>query len=122
METKLSKDNLIFSLEQFIPEFSSSIVEHRKEYGHILEHVLFGDFTRFVIQEYKLGHSNVYLRCINFIEDMLNSNDGYLVEVAQASFLENLYQANDGIKEISKSFSKRTKVILRKIYPNMKFE
>lgn len=98
-EEKLVKD---------VPEFLEILKEHKKENGRILPHVLLGDFTRFVIENYRKSKTDprsgeVVKKSLDFIEELLQSADPRLKELVQASFLENLDQAGsdfDGIEKL----------------------
>lgn len=102
-------DNLVFE----IPEFKEILIKHKNENGTVLPHVLFGDLTRFVIENYRKSKNDnkskrVFEKSLDFIENLLNSGDGKLEELAQVSFLENLSQAEEDYEEIKKHLRKNS--------------
>lgn len=102
-------DNLVFE----IPEFKEILIKHKNENGTVLPHVLFGDFTRFVIDHYRKSKNDskskiIFEKSLDFIENLLNSGDEKLEELAQVSFLENLLQAEEDYEEIKKHLRKNS--------------
>ena len=101
MKTPLTYNTVGQYLQEKVPEFSEKVKEHLKYYdGTILQHVLFGDFTRFIIDQFEKSKNNpeakdVFVRSVNFIEELLRANDDYLTNLVAASFLENLHEPED---------------------------
>ncbi len=107
-----------------IPEFKNILAEHKEEYGEILPHVLFGDFTRFVIEHFVKSQKDpkskiVLQKSLELIEQMLSSDDQKIKELATVSFLENLHQAGENYKEIKKLLGKLSLRTLLKIEKNI---
>lgn len=97
-----------------IPEFSESYEDHKKDQGEINPHVLFGDFTRFVIDTYRKSKEDtsakaLFERCLDFIEELMTSKEELLHELASVSFLENLWQAKDDYENIKKSLREESR-------------
>lgn len=56
----------------------------------LLPHVLFGDFTRFVIEAWRSGDSDLLGRCLDFLERALLEGDEKVLNLVEASFIENV--------------------------------
>ncbi|HMS22821.1 MAG TPA: hypothetical protein PKA38_03605 [Candidatus Levybacteria bacterium] len=92
---KLSYNSIGATLIEEIPEFTPIYKDHLSDYDEILPQVLFGDFTRFIIETFNKSKNDeerdeLLSRCLNFIESLFESRDPKLEELAQVSFLENL--------------------------------
>ena len=110
-EIKINYKDVVLFLIHEIPEFKPIYLEHIKDYGEVLLHVLFGDFTRFVVDAFHKSEidsegKKKFLRSLDFIEELFDSDDEKLSELAQVSFVENLDKLEiDGMK---KYFRKET--------------
>lgn len=108
----MQADTLFKKLMKEIPEFKPVYKEHIDYYEGLLPHVLMGDFTRFVVDNYRRGiaaeadserHMDVVRRSLDFMERVMASPDLKLQELVSVSFLENLHQASEdyeGIKAL----------------------
>ena len=97
-----------------VPEFLEVYNQHIRDNGEILPHVLMGDFTRFVIscfreRKNKPEFESVFSRGVDLIEELVDSGDDQLEELAQVSFLENLHQAGSDYSEIRGCLGKYSK-------------
>ncbi len=96
---ELSYENVGEMLVREIPEFKDIFDEYKRSYsGKHLPHVLFGDFTRFVISQFVQIHESakakdIFIRSIKFVESLLESGDKDLRNLVAASFLENLFES-----------------------------
>lgn len=115
----IAKDNLLSNLRDRFPEFENQIDEHLELYEELLSHVLFGDFTRYLIYEYRRGNLEVVMQVAYFIEEMLTSKDTYIDELAHVSFLENLHQAGDNYPGIVKMLGSEAQRRMRLIEPTL---
>jgi hypothetical protein len=118
----LNYQNISFYLVKKIPEFQNEFETHLKDqHGEILQHVLFGEFTRFFVRNYyesqkNSGAENVLLRCGSFIEEMLASNELNLKGLVVVSFLENLFEPKEEYYQPIKQYLKpRTLELLREV-------
>jgi hypothetical protein len=99
--TNINYQNFSIALIQKIPEFKTVFDQHLKEqHGELLPHVLFGDYTRFVVKQYYDSKSdqraeNVLIKCMDFVESLLQTEDPELRELVGASFVENLYEPEE---------------------------
>ena len=73
-----------------VPEFENSIREHVETLDELLPHVLFGDFTRFAIDAWRSGNSDLLGRCLDFLERALVEGDERVRNLITASFVENV--------------------------------
>lgn len=124
---KLSYQTIGEDLVAEIPEFAYIYEEHLSDHNEVLPHVLFGDFTRFVINVYRKSsrspdYQNILTRCLHFIELMFESGDPKLDELAHVSFLENLSQAGSDYNSIKKHLRKLSLDHLRMIDGNGNYE
>jgi hypothetical protein len=78
------------ALRAAIPEFSGEIDEHFASNEEMLQHVLFGDFTRFVMDAQARGDEELVRRCLAFLEEALRDGDKNVVTLVQVSFVENV--------------------------------
>jgi hypothetical protein len=72
------------------PEFGPVVEEHRAFHDGVLQHVLFGDLTRFVLSARERGDSAVVGRSLAFLERANQSDDQRLRELVGVSFVENV--------------------------------
>ncbi len=112
MKNHITYENVGQLLVERIPEFRLLYEEHIKDNDVVLPHVLFGDFTRFVIDVFRKSKNNVeqksvFERSIHFIKDLLESNNSKLEELAQVSLIENLHQAGSDFAEIKKYLARK---------------
>jgi len=92
-------------LIQEIPEFSDTYNEYLENDGQVLLHVLFGDLTRFLIAAYKeicnsANSEALFLRILDFVEEIYVHGDADVRVLVEASFLENLLQSGDDYQGI----------------------
>jgi hypothetical protein len=73
-----------------VPEFEPSVREHVQTHDDLLPHVLFGDFTRFVIEAWRNGDRALLRRCLDFLERALVEGDERVKNLIIASFIENV--------------------------------
>jgi hypothetical protein len=117
----LNYQNISFYLVKKIPEFQHEFETHLKDqHGEILPHVLFGDFTRFFVRKYYESQKDarakeVLLRCVEFVEEMLESNDLDLKGLVLVSFLKNLFEPKEEYYEPIKLCLKPKTLALLKV-------
>jgi hypothetical protein len=73
-----------------VPEFGSSIDEHIDDFDEVLPHILFGDFTRFVLAAHERGDREVEQRCLEFLDLALRDGDEMVQNLVSVSFIENV--------------------------------
>lgn len=87
------------------PEFKSIVKEHRVSYREIIPHILFGEFVTYieklVIEEESL---NLCIKMCKFMEELLETNDEYLVNLVCVSFIENFNPLEEPYKIVKKYF------------------
>jgi hypothetical protein len=81
---------VIDDLVSEVPEFEPTVREHVETYDSLLPHVLFGDFTRFVVAAWQDGNLELVGRCMDFLERALAGGDPGLHDLVAASFVENV--------------------------------
>ncbi len=118
---KINYQNISEYLLEKIPEFRSDFNEYFKnQHGENLQHVLFGDFTRFFVRKYyesqqDIGAKEVVLRCAELIEEMLEQQNLDLKGLVLVSFLENLYDPKEAYYQGIKSYLKPKTLELLKV-------
>lgn len=84
--------------------FMCLLQEHIDDYDALLPHVLMGDITRWIVQQFQNDHSDPMLREVfDFLEEEFEDAQGSDRELISASFLENLPrngQDGSGIREV----------------------
>ncbi|HEY5400418.1 MAG TPA: hypothetical protein VIL16_34035 [Trebonia sp.] len=86
----LSSGRLIGELIEVTPEFRELYEEHlRDNYGEVLPHVLFWEFTQAIVASY-LTNGESWKAALGIIEGAFGSGDDYTDGVISASFLESL--------------------------------
>ncbi len=97
---------LIKKLIDLIPELKPIYDDHIDYYDELLEHVLFGEITRFAVKEFsENGHSECIVNLCGVLREALSSGDEQLSELITVSFLENLKgngKASEAIKNLMK--------------------
>jgi hypothetical protein len=105
----ITNENFFEVLLLRIPEFKSIYDEHVKDNRELLNHVLMGDFTRFVISAFRstreptvtvTEQTTLFRRCLGFLEEAMTSEDPSVRNLVRVSFLENLHQAGGDFEAI----------------------
>jgi hypothetical protein len=73
-----------------VPEFGPAVDEHVAEYDEVLQHVLFGDLTRFVLAAHERGDREVEERCLGFLDRAVRDGDDEVKNLVLVSFVENI--------------------------------
>lgn len=124
---KINYTNIGAVLVASIPEFTRQYDEYvTSQYGENLPHVLFSDFTIFVNEQFTeiendVNKRNTFLKCMDFIERVLETDSADLVNLIAVSFLENLHQPDDyqgTLIRMKPYFRKRTLSLLEKMMGN----
>lgn len=91
---ELTYDNFVDQLVCEVPELKPIYDKHIRQNHEVLQHVFFGDLTRFVEQEYKrsipLEENDVIKRIVQFLEIGMSVGVDLIEELIVASFFENL--------------------------------
>lgn len=112
----MTYDDFFQVIVQQIPSFAATYEEHLADNGELLNHVLMGDFMRFVVQLYKEDRLSrgrnegvvADLRtALRLLEEGMGSRDERLQELISVSFLENLHQAEEAYDGIRGLFGPR---------------
>lgn len=78
------------ALRAAVPEFGPSIDEHIADYSEVLQHVLFGELTRFVLAAYERGDRELTRKCLRFLDFALREGDSRVENLVAVSFVENV--------------------------------
>jgi len=106
---RITYSNIINSLVEGSPILRPLLNEHlRDQQGEVLQHVFFGDLTRFILSRIdgSKAHSGIpedVAGILGFLEKALSSPDEKVKELIQVSFLENL-EPSDGRYDVLKPF------------------
>ena len=86
------KDSVIArELASLDPELEAVISEHMKDYDEILEHVLLGDVTRYILDLYqKDPDSPLVKKTVGTLSRTFSEGGTDIQELVSVSFLENL--------------------------------
>ncbi|WP_214415229.1 DUF7674 family protein [Sphaerisporangium fuscum] len=90
MDAGLSYERIADLLIAEVPEFAPVVQEHVACDDEVLQHVLFGDLTRFVLKAHQCGDDAVVGRCLAFLEQAMMASDLRLRELVAVSFVENV--------------------------------
>ena len=90
MTEELTYEKVADQLADVVPEFTSTIQEHIADNGEVLQHLLFGDLTRFVVAAWEAGDKEVVARCLSFLEGAIMSGDEAVKNLVAVSFVENV--------------------------------
>ena len=86
----MTVDALLGELRTDVPELVPVIDEHISTHDQVLPHVLLGDVTRFVVEAHADGTTGVEDRCLRVLDRALREGDEEVVNVVEASFIENV--------------------------------
>ena len=88
---ELTYDTLDAVLVDAIPEFRSALDEHLRDHdGEVFQHVLLGDFTRFVLAARDRGDHALVDRCLAVLELAAQSPRPRMTNLVAVSFVENV--------------------------------
>src|SRR3712207_3478238 len=74
-----------------VPEFRSLYDEHTKDNrGEVLNHLLFGDLSRFTVDAYNSGATALAERVVRLMERLNREGDALTSELVGVSFVENI--------------------------------
>lgn len=79
-----------------VPGFEDVYERHLSLYDEVLPHVLFGEFTRFLVEAHTSGRSETVDRGLRFLESALRDGDALVKSLVSASFVENCLDSPDG--------------------------
>jgi hypothetical protein len=86
----MTVDALLGELRTDVPELVPVIDEHISTHDQVLPHVLLGDVTWFVVEAHADGTTGVEDRCLRVLDRALREGDEEVVNVVEASFIENV--------------------------------
>jgi len=92
-------------LLQQAPELRSVYDEHIHNYDELLPHVFFGDMTRYVVWQVRLGATGPASpvgRILRALEQCLASGDEPVAELIVVSFIENLVEDGDVVTTLKR--------------------
>ncbi len=72
---EITYENLADHLAHVLPEFIPTIQEHVANNGEVLQRLLVGDLTRFVMAGWEAGGKEVEGRCLSFLEAAITNGD-----------------------------------------------
>lgn len=82
---------MIKVLRERVPEFCPSIDKSIGfDEGEVLQHPIFGDFTRFVLAARDRRDTDLTARCLLFLDEALREGDAMVQNLVQVSFVENV--------------------------------
>ena len=93
---RLVRDEFVGSLLQEVPELTPAYKEHIGDNDELLSHLFFGDVTRFVQEQVRLGRTGEARRILACFEvpltcdQLVPAADGSVRNLIEVSFLENL--------------------------------
>ncbi|MGH9269431.1 MAG: DUF7674 family protein [Acidimicrobiales bacterium] len=88
---QIAYDAVHLRLVEAVPEFAPVLAEHLEDQeGELLQHVLFGDLTRFVVDAYERGDHELVSRCLDFLDEVLRNGDEMTQNLVGVSFVENV--------------------------------
>lgn len=73
-----------------VPEFRPALAEHVADYAEVLQHLLFGDLTRFTLAAHEAGDSAIVNRVLDFLATEWEAGDVSVQELIAVSFVENV--------------------------------
>jgi hypothetical protein len=89
--TDLTYETIHELLVEAIPEFRPVLEEHlRDQEGEVLQHVMFGDLTGFVLAARDRGDRALVARCWAFLDHAANSPRPRVSNLVAVSFVENV--------------------------------
>jgi hypothetical protein len=96
----ISYDSVHVSLVEAVPEFAPVLAEHLEDQdGETLQHLLFGDLTRFVVDAYERGDEALVSRCLGFLDQALRDGDEMTQNLVAVSFVENVGPWDEDVQE-----------------------
>lgn len=92
-ELNVTYQNVVDLLIQKVPELRPLLDSHlHDQFGQLLQHVFFGDVTRYVVEQLHSSETDVVQRVLYFLNSAMESSDARVKELVLASFLENIDQ------------------------------
>ena len=88
--TALTRDTWLPSLSTAVPEFQSVIDDHLAFNGEILDHLLFADLARFVLEAHATGQPELVDRILSWLDLALRTGDDAVQNLVSVSFVENI--------------------------------
>lgn len=105
MATRVAYEQVVDQLRRAVPEFESHCRAHREEYqGQVFPHILFGDFTRFVLAAWDRGDRALVDRSLRFLETVLDVGDDHARGLVAVSFVENVAASAGESKDRHRGF------------------
>ncbi|MFB4278068.1 MULTISPECIES: DUF7674 family protein [unclassified Nonomuraea] len=104
MDPELSSERVADLLVGQVPEFDPLLREHLDSNGEVLQHVLFGDLTRFVLEAHRQGREELVERCLAFLSVALHASDVRVGELVAVSFVENVGPWDPGVADFIASW------------------
>lgn len=92
------------ALREAVPEFGPVIDEHIAYYEGPVQHVLFGDLTRFVLGARQRGDHLLVERCLGFLDVALRDGDDEVQNLVAVSFVENVELWDDDVRDFIRSW------------------
>ena len=102
MKTNINYDNIVTDLVEKFPEIDSIYELHKSDNGVVLQHVFFGELTRFIIASYRKNNLDLVDNILEILDMYLQLGDDKITNLIVASFLENLSQADKDYLRIVK--------------------
>ncbi len=105
MAVQIAYDSVHLRLVEAVPEFAPALAEHFEDQeGELLQHVLFGNLTRFVMDAYRRGDHELVLRSLDFLDEALRTGDEMTQNLVGVSFVENVGPWDDAAQEFIASW------------------
>lgn len=83
----ITAEQVVPMLTNRVPEFQAAVDEHLAYYEELLDHVLFGDLTRFVLAAHDRGDASLVARTLRFLDEALADGDEYVENLVAVSFV-----------------------------------
>lgn len=112
----INTNNFSKFLLESLPEFKIAYDENLKDNeGEILPYVIFGELTRFFINEFEKENFKLCDKIQKYLLDLLSQNDLELNNLVSFGFLENLHQAENDYEKIKNNLNPILSNILNEI-------
>jgi len=115
---ELKYESIVEHIVNEIPALDSLYAEHVENYDEVLQHVFFGDLTRYVSRKFQLrstpsvpnqDSTNELDKIMDFFERAMSSSDPRVQELVSVSFLENLDPQDEAYPDIRSALGPRLK-------------
>lgn len=86
----MTRAEAVAKLVARVPQLEPAYEEHIRDHDELLDHVFFGDVSRFVVAAEASGEDELVGRMLAALEELLREDDPEIRELIAASFVENV--------------------------------